>query len=90
MSSPALASADFSQVVPDHSASFSDPSVEETTLRANHMDMCKFRTETDKGYDAFKDYLVQTLSSIESKAAEGAALDEQAAEAMKKLQIAGS
>ena len=60
--------ADILQVVPSISSSFNDRNIPEFTVnKANHMDMCKFGSETEPGYRRFKAALNGSLKEIARK-----------------------
>lgn len=57
--------ADPSQVVPDESSSFESRAIEERdTINQNHMNMCRFQSCEDEGYQKFSGALKGFLGAL--------------------------
>jgi len=52
------------QIVPDHSSSLDDPREHAETISANHMDMCRFTSASDPGYQKISAEIKLILQSV--------------------------
>ena len=59
-----------SKVVPNESSSLDSRKYGNDTIHANHMNMCRFSTKDDDGYEKFSAVLAKYISEIKTKQSE--------------------